>query len=186
LQFGQDYAGARDNYVYSYSIRLKDDSDLIIQTPGQIDLMRVPKDQIMERSQYEFFAGLDAQGNSVWTDNIAARTPVFQDANGVGWNVSVSYNAGLNRYLLATEHSKSWAGNLGIFDAAEPWGPWTTVGYYSNWGGYGRTFFWNFSNKWLSSDGTEFTLIFTGGDKNDSWNTIRGRFEPADSKTVPK
>jgi hypothetical protein len=38
------------------------------------------------------------------------------------------------------------------------------------------TFFWNFSNKWLSTDGLDFTLIFTGTGANDSWNTIRGRF----------
>lgn len=175
-QFGRDYAGARDNYVYSYAVRLQDDSSLKVQRPGQIDLMRVPKDRIMERSAYEFFAGLDAAGQPMWTSDLAARRPVFEDANGVGWAVSVSYNAGLRRYLLCTEHNESCQGNLGIFDAPEPWGPWTTVGYYHNWGNLGSTFFWNFANKWLSPDGRRFVLVFTGTDENDAWNTVRGRF----------
>jgi hypothetical protein len=97
--------------------------------------------------------------------------------------MAVSYNSGIGRYILTTEHTKSHAGNLGIFDAPEPWGPWTTVGYYSNWQGFDNPFYWNFSNKWLSEDGLDFTLIFTGVKANDSWNTIRGRFKLA--PTIP-
>ena len=176
LQFGKEYAGARDEYVYHYSIRLQEASDLQIQTPGQIDLMRVPQDRLLEREAYEFFAGLDSSGEPIWTANIEERQPVFEDPNGVGWTVSVSYNAGLGRYLLITEHGESFAGNMGIFDAPEPWGNWTTVGYYENWGETEETFFWNFSNKWLSEDGREFTLIYTGIGDHDSWNLVRGRF----------
>jgi hypothetical protein len=176
-QFGKDYAGARDNYVYSYAIRLKGDpSELNVHKPGQVDLVRVPKDKILDRSSYEFYAGLDADDVPAWTKNIASREPVFEDPNGVGWCMSVSYNAGLRRYLLCTEHDRSFNGNLGIFDAPEPWGPWTTVGYYDNWGSFGSTFYWNFSNKWLSSNGKDFVLIFTGTGDNDAWNTASGTF----------
>lgn len=175
-QFGKDYAGARDNYVYSYAIHLQDDSALKIQKPGQIDLMRVPKDKIIDQASYEFFAGFDGNNQPIWVTDLAARLPVFEDPNGVGWNVSVSYNPGLKRYLLATEHTESFESNLGIFDASQPWGPWTTVGYYNNWGEFDGAFFWNFSNKWLSADGKNFTLIFTGVGDYDSWNSIRGSF----------
>lgn len=50
------------------------------------------------------------------------------------------------------------------------------MGYYRNWGKFGSTFFWNFSNKWLSQDGRSVTLIFTGTGVNDSWNAVRGAF----------
>lgn len=180
LQFGKDYAGARDEYVYSYAIRLKDDSGLKVQKPGRIDLMRVHVDNLLDRDTYEFFTGLDGTGNPTWTAEVSDRQPVFEDPEGVGWNASVSYNAGLDRYLLATEHTESFSGNLGVFDAPEPWGPWTTVTYESNWGGFGSTFFWNFSNKWLSADGKQFTIIFTGTGQNDSWNTVRGHFDTGD------
>ena len=176
-QFGRNYAGARDGYVYSYFIRLKGNpSKLNVHRPGEIDLARAPKDKLMLRSSYEFFAGTDGKGRPRWTPDPAARRPVFEDPRGVGWCMSVSYNAGLKRYLLCTEHDASFRGNLGVFDAPEPWGPWTIVVYTRAWGGFGSTFFWNFSNKWVSADGRRFTLIFTGTGHNDAWNTVRGRF----------
>jgi hypothetical protein len=186
LQFGRDYAGAKDNFVYHYFIEPQDDNDLVIQKPGRIYLLRVHKDDIFSsKSNYQYFNGLDSAGNPNWSNNIGNKKPVFEDPNGVGWNVAVSYNAGLGRYLLTMEHAKSHASNLGIFDAPEPWGPWTTVGYYSNWQGFDNLFYWNFSNKWLSSDGRDFTLIFTGVKANDSWNTIRGSFTVAPTAPPP-
>lgn len=180
LQFGKDYADARDCYVYSWFIRLQNDSRLSVQKPGKIDLARVGIGRIPNRDAYEFYAGLDNDGEPLWSSNIADKQPVFQDSNGVGWNASVSYNAGLNRYLLITEHGQSAKGNLGMFDAPKPWGPWTTVTYDSNWMNTRTTFFWNFANKWLSPDGKSFTLVFTGTDSGshtyDSWNTVRGNF----------
>jgi len=41
-----------------------------------------------------------------------------------------------------------------------------------------NTFYWNFSNKWLSPDGTQSSMIFTGRKENDSWNVLRGTFRP--------
>ena len=93
-----------------------------------------PKDALLQRDAHEFFAGLDAAGEPHWSADIAEKAPVFSDSNGVGWNVSVSYNAGLRRYLLATEHGATHAGKFGLFDAPEPWGPWTTVAYEEAWG----------------------------------------------------
>jgi hypothetical protein len=179
LQFGKDYQGARDNYVYSYASHLKHDASLAVQKPGEIMLMRVPRRRIMNRSAYEFFAGLDSSGKPTWTASLSQRRPVFSNPDGVGWNVSASYNPGLGRYLLTTEHTTSGKGNIGIFDAPNPWGPWTTVLYQSNFGSphlEASTFFWNFSSKWLSADGKSFTMIFTGVDENDSWNSVQGNF----------
>ncbi len=38
------------------------------------------------------------------------------------------------------------------------------------------TFFYNFSNKWLSDDGMKSILIFSGVKSNDSWNMVSGHF----------
>jgi hypothetical protein len=87
-----------------------------------------------------------------------------------------------------TDHTISNRGNLGIFDAPEPWGPWTTALFLNEADGsnFGtghvepNTFFWNMPTKWQSADGRDFTLVFTGsgrGRDNDSFNLIRGRFE---------
>jgi len=181
LQFGQDYAGARDSHVYMYANELKDAADLKVQRPGEIALMRVPKNAIMDRTQYEFFAGMEGSGVPNWVTDLTRRQPVFEDsAGGVGWNTSASYNPGLGRYLIVTEHSVTSRGNIGIFDAPEPWGPWTTVLYETGFGAptiESSTFFWNCANKWLSADGRDFVLVFTGVGSNDSWNSVGGRLE---------
>ena len=186
--YGKNYAGSKDDYVYSYLIRFQsyegpDDYEdkvdwLNCQKPGIIDLARVPKDQILNREQYSFFAGTNNK-DVIWTKDIDLRKPVFENADGVGWCVNVSYNAVLQRYLLSTEHTETHRGNIAIFDAPEPWGPWTTVCYENDWGlGHipRNTFYWNFANKWLSEDGKTFSLIFTGRKENDSFNVIRGQF----------
>jgi hypothetical protein len=188
LNFGRDYAGARDDFVYSYYIepawgpgpaQRTPTHTFDVHRPGRVHLSRVPRRAILDRAQYEFFAGADRDGRPQWSRDLAQKQPVFADANGVGWNLSVSYNPGLRRYLLCTEHTESHAGKFGLFDAPEPWGPWTTVAYEERWGeGHVEvsTFYWNFTQKWLSADGTRFTLIFTGKNTNDSWNTVAGRF----------
>ncbi len=188
LNFGRDYAGARDDYVYSYYVQpawgpgkaTKTTSHTFdVHQPGKIYLSRVPKDAILDRTRHEFFAGIGENGKPTWSGDLAKKRPVFEDPRGVGWNLSVSYNQGLRRYMLCTEHTETHAGKLGIFDAPEPWGPWTTVAYDDAWGAGNvevSTFYWNFPPKWLSADGTQFTFVFTGKNSNDSWNTVAGRF----------
>ena len=132
------------------------------------------------------FPGSTTGGNPLWSATYENSIPVFEDKNGVGWNTSVSYNKGLKKYLLITEHAASRKSNIGVFSSEEPWGPWATV-YYGKFGNFWvieqTTFFYNFSNKWLSDDGLGFVLIFTGIQENDSWNTVSGRFLLSDQKT---
>lgn len=186
--YGKDYEGSRDDYVYSYLIRFQsyegpDDYEdkvdwLNCQKPGQIDLARVPKNRILEREAYSFYSGIKYNEPS-WVKDITQRKPIFENSDGVGWCIHVSYNSGLQRFLLITEHTETHRGNLGIFDAPDPWGPWSTVYYQFRWGeGHIplNTFFWSFANKWLSKDGKTFSLIFTGRKENDSFNLIRGEF----------
>lgn len=187
LNFGKNYESARDIYVYSYYIHptwgpgnsTEGRHGFDVHAPGRVYLSRVPKEAILDRDQYQFFAGMDEDENPRWSSDLIQKQPAFEDSNGVGWNMSVSYNKGIKRYILCTEHTETHAGKLGIFDAPEPWGPWATIAYDDNWGeGHIplNTFYWNFSNKWLSEDGKRFVLLFTGKDENDSWNTVEGEF----------
>lgn len=188
--YGRNYAGAKDDFVYSYLIRFQsyegpDDYEdkvawLQCQRPGLIDLARVRRDQILDRNAYMFFAGLK-DGLPVWSANVMERVPIFEDPAGVGWCMNVSFNAGLGRYILTTEHTETHRGNIGVFDSPNPWGPWTTIAYHTEFGkGHIplNTFFWNFSNKWSGADGRDFVLIFTGRKENDSFNLIHGEFLP--------
>lgn len=187
LNYGRDHAGERDGFVYSYFIEPRwgpatpkgSQFGFEVHRPGRIHLSRAPQEKLMRRDAHEFFAGLDSKGEPKWSARVGDKQPVFTDANGVGWNVSVSHNAGLRRHLLATEHGATHVGKFGLFDAPEPWGPWTTVAYDEAWGAGHlevSAFFWSLPNKWVSADGTRFTLVFTGKNSNDSWNTVAGRF----------
>ncbi len=184
LQFGRDYGGARDGYVYTYAPENKD-GVWEVQTPGEIALLRVPIGSITNESSYEFFAGLDGQGQPQWSSAASARQPVFEDAvNGV-MRTSVSYNPGIGRYILITQQVsryQSQSGHIGIYDAPEPWGPWTTVLLANPWTlglqNGSKTVFWNFSNKWLSQDGLDFVLVYTG-DGADNWGSLEGTFTVA-------
>lgn len=187
-QFGKAYTGSRDGFVYMYANNIKDDSKLKVQKPGEITLMRAPKNMLNIREAYEFYVGSADINSPEWTKDINKRMPVFQDKNGVGWNLSVSFNQGLKRYFLMTEHAESFNANVGLFDSPEPWGPWSTI-YYDQFplpDTISRnTFFYNFSNKWMSQDGLNFTLIFTGVKENDSWNSINGKFTMRTESKLP-
>jgi hypothetical protein len=185
-QFGRDYAGARDGYVYHYFIQPRDTGSDRVQKPGAVYLTRSAKGRMWERDAYEFVVGWKGRRTPVWGSDVARKVAVFEDPRGVGWVMSATYHVGLKRYLLMTDHEVSNRGNLGIFDAPEPWGPWTTALYLNesegtNFGN-GRiepnTFFWSMPVKW--QNGLEFVLAFTGsgrGKDNDSLNLIRGKFE---------
>lgn len=192
LQFGKDYAGARDKFVYHYMsdpeiFRDAAGSATELMVPGRIFLLRVPKDKLMVREAYEFFSGMK-NGKPLWTTDVTGKQPVFTDNNGVGTPVGISFNSALKRYILTTEHSKPHAGMQGIFEAPEPWGPWSTVTYFTeeSWFGYDNPetvprncFFWCFPTKWISEDGWSATMVFTGGGRgknNDSFNTVRVKF----------
>ena len=182
LNFGQGYAGARDNYIYAYFIDPQDTGSLGIQTPGHIWLARVLKTEVLTEASWQWYTGTAGgmAGTPTWGVN-TAKTPVFQDlTNGVGWCLSVSYNAGLQRYLLSTENTQSFAGRFGLFDAPNPWGPWTTVEYFHTTGwhtGHDATdaFYRGYANKWASPDGVNFMLVYSG---NDEWNAVSGTFTP--------
>ncbi len=78
-------------------------------------------ERIAARDAFEFFAGL-RNGRPQWNKDVKGKRAVFEDrANGVGWVSSVSYNAGLARYILMVDHTRSSRGNLGVYDAPEPW-----------------------------------------------------------------
>jgi len=187
LQYGRDFEGARDGYVYAYAPEIKT-PEWDVHTPGEITLLRAPTEGIEDRGRYEFFAGFDDGGQPRWTPDPDGRAPVFEDPENGVMRTSVTYNEGLGRYLLATEHTSSHAGNLGLFEAPEPWGPWSTIVFQRR---FGRpvldptAFFWAFSNKWASEDGTGFVMVFSGTGSNDAWNSVEGRFVLSGSPGSP-
>ncbi len=162
LNFGKNYAGARDNFVYVYS----HDSDSAYDPADCMVLARVPKDRITDRRAYDFFKGLDASGNPLWTEDIRSRGAVLVNP-GRCYRNQISYNPGLKRYLwcqtLYNTQDMRRRGGIAIFDAPEPWGPWTTAYYDENFDtGPGETS--SLPTKWMSEDGKTCHLTFSGND----------------------
>jgi hypothetical protein len=188
LNFGRDDAGARDDYVYSYFTRIEKTPERprswIHETPGLVDLARVPRDALLEQNAYEWFAGLSDDGSPRWTKDMKSRQPAFMDPNGIKI-VSVCHVPGMDRYLLVY-NPRDNAGHFALFEAGEPWGPWKQGAYWKSQPLFmppepnTRVSVFHFAPKWWSDGGLEFTLIFNTGD--DAWNTIRGRLLHAQAR----
>jgi CubicO group peptidase (beta-lactamase class C family) len=154
LNFGRNYAGARDDYVYVYS----QDGPSAYASDDRLVLARAPRNKLRERTAWEFLARLDASRKPVWTADITARGGVFEFP-GHCQRVDAVYNAGLKRYLLAVGYNH--AGGWGIYDAPEPWGPWSTAFHTEYWG-LGGTHGYRLPSKWIGADGRTMHLIFSG------------------------
>jgi hypothetical protein len=180
VQFGRDYTGARDGYVYFYGGRWG-------QATKNIYLVRVLRSQITDNTRYEYFTGLSA-GSPTWSTNQAARQPVYTDANSVEFNdgkkIQAVYNPGIGRYIITTWHKGP--GGLGVFEGPEPWGPWSTIYYadnFGNMGAGGEGLTSSFPQKWMSPDGLTMWNVFsvygtgaqTGVNGHDRFNLVRTR-----------
>ncbi len=169
LQFGKDYAGARDGYIYFYG---RNETPTAKGTHGYMG--RVLRKKLRTREAYEFFAGLDSGNKPIWSSDVNDRKPHFTDPAGVE-GIQVIYNTGIHRYLLTVHRGDQ--GTLGIFDAPEPWGPWTTAAYYDNWlnlkgtGIRREMLYINIPTRWISADGNTLWFIFSGG--QDRFNLIQ-------------
>jgi hypothetical protein len=168
VNFGRDYAGARDEYVYAYS----HDGPRADTPADRFIPMRVPKDRLTERAAWEFFERRDAAGNPVWTATIGQRGAVFEN-QGACLRSAITYCAGLKRYLwwqqipqppgAKDRGDTRFEGGFAICDAPEPWGPWTTAYFTPTWD-VGPGEHADFPAKWMSADGHTLHLVFSGAD----------------------
>ena len=168
INFGKDYAEARDEFVYAYS----HDGPQADGPADRFVLMRVPQDRITNRAAWEFFVRRDDQGQPVWSDDVNQHGAVFEHRDAC-LRSAITYNAGTKRYLWwqaipqprghKDRGDTRFDGGFGIYDSPEPWGPWTTVYFTTEWdtgpGEHG-----DFPSKWISDDGRTLHLVFSGDD----------------------
>ncbi len=164
VNFGRDYDGARDGYVYAYS----HDGPLADTPADGFVLMRAAKDNLTSRDAWDFFAAWDARGEPTWTTDIDRRGHVVV-REGASLRSAMTFNAGLGRYLwwqqiprpigAADRGDTRFEGGFVILDAPQPWGPWTVAYETDNWdvgpGEHG-----DFPTKWISRDGRTLHLVF--------------------------
>lgn len=167
LNYGKNYEGATDNYVYIYS----NDEASAYKNSDHFVLTRVPKDQIRDWRKYEYFSGLDQNNKPKWTEDIRKRESVFTNP-GKCYRSGITYNNALKKYLwchtiqlssIGKKVDVRFKGGLGIFESSNPWGPWKTVYYTRDWDiGPGETS--SIPTKWMNKDGKTCYLLFSGDD----------------------
>jgi hypothetical protein len=162
LNFGPNYAGARDGFVYTYS----QDGPSAYESDNSIVLARVPKERIRDREAWKFLERGEPGEPPVWTNQIEKRGSVFMYPANCQ-RVDVVYDAAIGRYLMALGYDH--AGGWGLFDAPEPWGPWTTI-LHRQWDVPG-THGYRLPARWISKDGLTLTLVFSGVRPNDAFCT---------------
>lgn len=164
LNFGKNYAGARDDYIYTYS----PDTNSAYHPTDHVVLARVHKSEIKNLAAYEYFAGLDMKANPIWSSTFDARKPVFTLEAGCN-RLDVVHNRGLEKYFLTMRNvgQSGWQPggreHWSIYESDSPWGPWSTVFYTEQWDiDPGEAL--RIPSKWISPDGTNFALVFSGDD----------------------
>jgi hypothetical protein len=182
VNFGRDYDGARDGFVYAYS----HDGPLADTPADGFVLMRAPQNELVNRDAWEFFERWDASGKPTWTADVDRRGHVVR-REGASLRSAMTYNAGLGRYLwwqqtprpldAADRGDTRFEGGFVVLDASEPWGPWT-VAYQTDRWDVGPGEHADFPAKWISHDGRAAYLIFSG---DDFFSVRRAQIQPRES-----
>lgn len=168
VNFGRNYAGAPDQFVYAYS----HDGPRADTPADRFILMRAPKDRLTERKAWQFLEKIDQRNDPVWTSDERSRGAVFENPDGC-LRSAMTWCAPLKRYLwwqhiplgrgAPDRGDTRFQGGFAIYDAPSPWGPWTTAYFTTRWdvgpGEHG-----DFPAKWMGADGKSLQLVFSGDD----------------------
>jgi hypothetical protein len=160
INFGQNNAGARDQYVYAVSGDQWDNG-------SNLRLGRVPADSIMETGQWEFVCAFNPDGTPAWKRALGEAIPVFSLHRQLGLPEMV-WLAGLKRYLLFTwtlhgDFDPTLGTDLHVFESPEPWGPFSHVYSEELWEGREfNPYCPRLPLKWVADDGVNLWLQFSG------------------------
>jgi hypothetical protein len=139
-------------------------------TGDEIYLLRVtPSPETMnDASKYEFYAGRDARGKPVWTNDFSKIKPLLEWNNAMGC-VTVTYDAPLKKFLMfVTDGGNTCARmNTYLLESDAVTGPWRLVCYMKDFGE--QAYFVNVPSKFISADGRTMWLLCSTNFADD-WN----------------
>eukprot|EP00466_Bigelowiella_natans_P014574 jgi/Bigna1/126926/aug1.3_g1634 len=154
VQFGRDNAGARDEYVYVH-FQATNGGAAFFEQNDMLFLGRVPKDQILNRTAYEFYNGEMPDGQIAWVSDDSIAVPVWSYPLMTAVQ-QVNYHFETKSYIFAnwawisydghprpdhspderndrTKHQRS---QLVLVEAPEPWGPFSIFHIDDDWSGW--------------------------------------------------
>ena len=114
INMGRNYELNTDGFVYGLGIGKE------WNWSGEVYIARVDQKRILRYDAWEYWTGLDADGKPLWSksQSDAKRLPgVYMTDQS-----SAIYHPGIKRYLFLNYKR--------LFDAPEPWGPWTLAGEF--------------------------------------------------------
>lgn len=160
VNFGKDNLGARDKFVYAISGEGWDDG-------SHCRLGRVPEDSILDSAAWEWVSALSQETEPLWTKDMKSAIPVITHPGYLGM-VDMVYLSSLSRYLLLSWRNKVKAdpnagSELIVYDAPEPWGPFTIVCHEDPWEFIAlNPYNPRLPLKWFNHEKLEGWLLFSG------------------------
>ncbi len=175
INMGQDYRLNEDGFLYGLGV------DGEVADPPRLEsiyLTRIRRaaggtpapadDPVLNYANYQYFIGLDENGNPKWSSNQNEAIPL--DGLETLAQASAIYHPDLHRYLFLS----GWVGEApgesagldgvsdnvlvgALYEAPEPWGPWHKVAFFP--GG----FIANMFSKGVTPDGLYFAGAGGGG-----------------------
>ncbi len=139
----------------------------------QIYLLRVtPKPEYMnDASKWEFYAGKDEKGNTIWTHNFKQIKPLLEWNNNMGC-ATVTYNPYLKKYLMCVTDGGNTVSKMNTYllEADSLDGEWKIITYMKSFGE--QAYFVNIPSKFIEKDGVTMWLLYSGNWAPD-WNGER-------------
>jgi hypothetical protein len=160
INFGQENANARDEYVYAVSSDQWDNG-------SNLRLGRVQKGCITQRSRWEFLCAYERDGSPVWHTDLDASHPILSIHRYISLP-EMTYLAAIKRYLFMTWHlngdfDADGGTDLLILEAPEPWGPFSLVYFEEQWEGKAFTPYCpRLPLKWMANDHLSGWIQFSG------------------------
>lgn len=175
VNFGKNNEGCRDHYVYAVSSDQWDNG-------SELRLGRAPQDQLLDAKAWEFASGWEADGNPIWSRWLNDAEPVLASPRTIGAPDMVWMPA-IQRYLLLTwcfhkDFDTGWGTDLVVYDAPEPWGPFTLAHYDREWlGRLVGPYCPRIPLPWLDQDGLGGWML-ASGNFMDAYDPERRYYRP--------
>lgn len=160
VNFGQNNENVKDGYVYAVSGDQWDNG-------SNIRLGRVPADSIVRKEAWEWVCGFTPSFEAAWSHDLNESIPILSLYKWLGVPEMV-YMKGIDRYLMFSwrfykDFSPEDGTDLLIFEAPQPYGPFSLVHYEEYWEGKNfNPYCPRLPLKWVEPDGVTCWLQFSG------------------------
>jgi hypothetical protein len=168
VDFGKELEHSPDGKAYLVAHGAASSSDFVNWNAGSdIYLARIDisPENVNDLSKWEFYKGSDSNGKPIWSSGFSGLVPILSWSGGLG-NVSVTYDAGLKRYIMTLSRGNKvpddWnRSDFVVLHSADDslTSGWRMVRIWHDFGTFG--YMPNVPSKFVSADGRTFWMGFS-------------------------